>query len=66
MEKRASALNDKVLLDGECVIYIMSRDQRVHDNHALVRAQEISKEAKLPLAVAFNVLSKTGDRSREH
>jgi deoxyribodipyrimidine photo-lyase len=66
MEKRASALNDKGLSDGEYVIYAMSRDQRVHDNHALVRAREISKDASLPLVVAFNVLSKTGDRSKEH
>jgi deoxyribodipyrimidine photo-lyase len=66
MEKRASALNDKGLSDGEHVIYVMSRDQRVHDNHALVRAREISKDASLPLVVAFNVLSKTGDRSKEH
>ena len=66
MEKRASALNEKGLTDGEHVIYVMSRDQRVHDNHALARAQEISKESNLPLVVAFNVLSKTGDRSKEH
>ncbi len=66
MEKRASALNDKGLSDGEHVIYVMSRDQRVHDNHALVRALEISREAKLPLVVVFNVLSRTGDRSKEH
>ena len=44
----------------------MSRDQRVEDNHALLAAQEIALERKLPLVVAFNLLPSTGYRAREH
>ena len=44
----------------------MGRDQRVHDNHALLRAQEVALEQKLPVLVIFNVLPKTGDRAKEH
>ena len=67
MNSRQLEINHlSVNLFGERVIYVMSRDQRVRDNHALVRALEISREAKLPLVVVFNVLSKTGDRSKEH
>jgi deoxyribodipyrimidine photo-lyase len=36
----------------------MSRDQRVEDNWALIRAQELAKEYKLPLKVVFNLVPK--------
>ena len=51
---------------GSCVLYIMSRDQRVQDNHALLAAQEHAINANLPLAVVFCLLPKTGVRAREH
>lgn len=51
---------------GKCVLYIMSRDQRVRDNHALLAAQAEALEHKLPLVVMFNVLPSTGFRRREH
>ena len=51
---------------GECVIYVMSRDQRVKDNHALLLAQQKALNLKLPLVVAFNLLPSTGVRGREH
>lgn len=35
------------------VVYWMSRDQRVHDNWALVFAQEMALERKVPLIVVF-------------
>jgi deoxyribodipyrimidine photo-lyase len=38
------------------VIYWMSRDQRVHDNWALLYAQQLALEKKLPLAVVFNLV----------
>lgn len=38
------------------VIYWMSRDQRVHDNWAILFAQQIAKEKKKPLAVIFNLV----------
>jgi deoxyribodipyrimidine photo-lyase len=50
---------------GNSVIYIMSRDQRVQDNHALLAAQECAQEKNVPLYVLF-VLRKFKHRSREH
>lgn len=38
---------------GQCVVYWMSRDQRVHDNWALLFAQQKAIEKKLPLVVVF-------------
>ena len=51
---------------GKCVLYVMSRDQRVADNHALLAAQKHALQKQLPLAVVFCLLPKTGVRSREH
>ncbi len=51
---------------GDCVIYIMSRDQRAHDNFALLAAQEEAIAHKLPLVVVFNLLARTGERAYEH
>jgi len=44
----------------------MSRDQRVHDNHALLHAQACAIEHKVPLVVVFNLLPDLGVRAREH
>ncbi|MGB5530020.1 MAG: deoxyribodipyrimidine photo-lyase [Ignavibacteriaceae bacterium] len=38
------------------VIYWMSRDQRVHDNWALLFAQKLAKEKKKPFVVIFNLV----------
>ena len=37
-------------------IYWMSRDQRVHDNWALIFAQKLAVEKKIPLVVVFNLV----------
>ena len=50
---------------GKCVLYVMSRDQRVSDNHALLAAQKHAMAKKIPLAVVFCLSPKTGDRARE-
>ena len=39
------------------VIYWMSRDQRAHDNWALLFTQKIAKEKKKPIVVLFNLVS---------
>jgi len=41
---------------GDPVVYWMSRDQRVHDNWALIFAQEMALERKAPLIVVFCLL----------
>jgi len=61
---RILKLNDNTF-DGDAVVYVMSRDQRVHDNHALIAAQTEAIEHKLPLYVLFN-LKPVPNRAREH
>jgi len=50
---------------GQSVVYVMSRDQRVHDNHALLAAQQYAHTQGAPLYVLF-VLKNIPTRSREH
>lgn len=52
--------------DGKCVLYVMSRDQRVRDNHALLAAQKHALALSLPLAVVFCLVSRSGHRARSH
>lgn len=66
MEKRKLLLNKRKANAGSCILYIMSRDQRVQDNHALLLAQQSALESKLPLMVLFNLLPHSGVRAREH
>ncbi len=51
---------------GQCVVYVMSRDQRVHDNHALLAAQHHAIRLQMPLVVCFNLLQGSGARGYEH
>lgn len=62
---RAMQLRTVDSVSGSSVIYIMSRDQRVADNHALQFAQARALELKLPLVVVFNLLPHVGFRTRE-
>lgn len=52
--------------EGSCVLYVMSRDQRFNDNHALIAAQQHAIAKQLPLAVVFCLQNKTGNRAKEH
>ncbi len=54
-ERRVRSLNDRAVQDGP-VVYWMSRDQRAHDNWALLYAQEKAIERNVPLYVIFNLL----------
>lgn len=51
---------------GRCVVYVMSRDQRVADNLALTVAQTKAVELGLPLLVVFNLHGTVGVRAYEH
>lgn len=65
-ESRVRALSNTDNLRGDSVIYVMSRDQRVQDNHALLAAQQKAIELKLPLAVCFVLYEVGAKRAREH
>jgi deoxyribodipyrimidine photo-lyase len=54
-ERRIRLLQDGKEINGP-VIYWMSRDQRVHDNWALIFAQKLAIEKKIPLVVVFNLV----------
>ena len=53
-QTRILKLNDQTFT-GDAVVYVMSRDQRTHDNHALLAAQSEACENKVPLYVLFNL-----------
>lgn len=53
--RRIYPLNDQPFRDGP-VIYWMSRDQRTHDNWALLHAQALASEKKQKLIVVFCVV----------
>jgi deoxyribodipyrimidine photo-lyase len=51
---------------GSSVLYVMSRDQRIADNHALIAAQKHAVSLGLPLAVVFVCNTTTAPRALEH
>lgn len=53
---RLMTTNSEFPKDGDCVVYWMSRDQRVNDNHAIFYAQSIAIEKNIPLKVIFNLV----------
>lgn len=63
---RLQALGNISSAKGGSVVYVMSRDQRVQDNHALLAAQQKALELKLPLAVVFVLHVVNASRAREH
>jgi len=65
-QSRIAQLNKSPAHSGSSILYVMSRDQRVSDNHALLAAQAVALEHKLPLVVLFNFYAQSGVRSREH
>lgn len=48
--------NIRTLSDGNCVVLWMSRDQRIHDNHAFHYAQSVANSRNIPLRVVFNLV----------
>lgn len=53
LKSRIRKLNSVKKENGESVIYIMSRDQRVEANHALITAQKHAESLNLPVIVYF-------------
>lgn len=65
VDSRVQSLNSNVDVSGNCVLYVMSRDQRVRDNDALVYAQDLALKSRVPLAVVFCLKPDIRNRSRE-
>lgn len=61
LEKRTHRLNNHPIA-GKSVIYVMSRDQRVTYNFALLAAQELAIQQRLPLIVVFHLLPNVTNR----
>jgi len=63
LKPRIKKLNKAdVLESGDCVVYVMSRDQRISDNHALVAAIKHANSLNLPVVVAFILYPKVKNR----
>ncbi|XP_054061324.1 deoxyribodipyrimidine photo-lyase-like isoform X2 [Rissa tridactyla] len=52
--------------DARCILYWMSRDQRVQDNWAFLYAQRLALKQKLPLHVCFCLVPKFLDATIRH
>ena len=64
---RAKALNQKpIVQDSKSVVYLMSRDQRLADNHALLVAQQSALKLQVPLTILFALYPNSGYRAQEH
>lgn len=51
---------------GKCVLYSMSRDQRLQANPALLAAQSYALKEGLPLKIVFFLHERAGQRAKEH
>lgn len=56
----------QVMGDNQVVVYMMSRDQRVADNDALLAAQKHAEGLGVPLVVLFALYPTSNKRAREH
>ena len=59
-QERIKALNNQPVGNG-AVLYWMQRDERVHENWALLYAQEQADKRKVPLYVVFNLVPSFGE-----
>ncbi len=64
--RRAREYNTHPLPEKGPVVYWMSRDQRAHENHALLYAQEIALRYSRPLVVVFALQKEYGVAQRSH
>lgn len=62
MASRIRRLNTITIGGSGPVVYHMSKDQRVADNHALYEAQQYALERKKPLIVAFTMFTQPSGR----
>lgn len=64
IQNRIKELSTKEVNPPKCIVYIVSRDIRIGDNHALFLAQESSIKNSLPLVVIFNLYLSVRNRSK--
>lgn len=64
--RREIQLNDGIAYFGGPVLYWMSRDQRVRDNWALIKAVNLAESRQSPLAVVFCLIPDYPDAQRAH
>ncbi|GFT28683.1 deoxyribodipyrimidine photo-lyase [Trichonephila clavipes] len=67
-KKRVRVLSDAkdIAENAECIVYWMSRDQRVQDNWAFLYAQHLALKLDLPLCVCFCLVPKFLDATIRH
>lgn len=65
-QQRIRILNNNREGISHSVVYVMSRDQRVEDNFALLYAQETAEKLNLPLIVIFNLYQSVRNRTINH
>lgn len=60
---RIKVIGDKFNPQGKSIVYVVSRDLRLKDNHALLYAYNSALTNKLPLVVIFNLYPTVKNRS---
>lgn len=65
-DPRIRRLNDISICDGRYVLYWMQQSQRVHYNHALMRASYWSLNLDLPLIVYFGLMNDYPEANLRH
>lgn len=64
--RREQQLNEGVTYFGGPVIYWMSRDQRVRDNWALIKAMQLAESRQSSVAVVFCLIPDYPSASKQH
>lgn len=64
--RREHQINENVSYFGGPVIYWMSRDQRVHDNWALLKAKQLAESRQSAMCVVFCLIPDYPDAAPEH
>lgn len=66
VENRRILPRNNLKMKKGAIVYWMNRDQRVHDNWALLYAQELALELKVPLVVFFGLAPTFLDATLRH
>jgi len=64
--QRIRIISKKTVTKARCVIYFMSRDQRIEENQALMATQQYAIDKGLPLVVLFILKLNSKVRAQQH